>query len=130
MHFWTKAAILVAAALSAGSMALAQPNGGYGQGQRPPWPGGHRPPRPPPQGRIVLYSRPYYGGRSVVLIYPTPNFNDVYFNDRAMSARVDGRWVICEHSDYRGSCRVFDSDTPTLFGLNRKASSARPVDRR
>jgi len=121
MRVWTKAAIIIAAALSAGSMALAQPDRG-GPGWRP----GGRPPGPPPRARIVLYSQPYFQGRSIVLTDVAPNFNDYNFNDRARSARVQGRWLLCQDGGFRGQCRSFDRDTPTLYGLNGKVSSARP----
>ncbi len=81
-----------------------------------------------------------YGGGARVTLYDGPNFTGLAttyngdisnlareLNDRAMSARVVGRWSLCSDSDYRGRCVEVDRDVRDLraLGLDRSISSLR-----
>jgi hypothetical protein len=81
------------------------------------------------RGQLTLYGQPNYRGRSITLSRDTRNFADIGFNDRAMSLQTRGRWQICEDSNYRGRCVTVRHDQPSMFGLNRQASSARFLGR-
>jgi hypothetical protein len=136
MRKWTKPAITALVTLTgaltgaiAGGAALAQ---AYGPPPRPqPMPVVRPPMRPPmmARGQLTLYGMPNYRGRQITLTQNTPNFAHIGFNDQAMSLQTRGRWQICEDSNYRGRCVMVRHDQPTMFGLNRQASSARFLGR-
>lgn len=105
---------------------------------RPPRPEPPRPPRPqpphPPVGRgsITLYSDVGYGGRYRTFTGSVRELNNSGFADRAASLRVgSGRWMVCEHADYRGRCVVVRGNNRQLvgLGLHRKISSIRYLGR-
>jgi hypothetical protein len=133
MSAWTRSAIAAIAIVSATAIsasALAQ--GASGPPPRPvPQPVRPRPPVRPPMrpilhgGRLTLYSLPQYRGHEVTLTRSTHNLRFMGFNDSAMSARVRGRWRLCEHSDYRGRCTTVRHDQSKIFGLSGRISSAR-----
>ncbi len=77
---------------------------------------------------ITLYSAPNYGGSSVNLDRPVRNLDRYGFNDRAQSARVHGRWLLCAANDFQAPCATLNHDTPRLkdYDMNRRANSVRP----
>jgi len=89
------------------------PGGGGG------YPGGGR-------ERITLYEGPGFSGRSMTFYDNVSNLPRE-LNDRAMSARVSGRWSICVDSDYRGRCVDVNRDIADLrsLGMDRTISSMR-----
>lgn len=137
---------IIAIAMFSGSAidtaAQAQVQGGNGPPPRPsPKPPPPRPPQPKPPAprppirpphppihhrtRLVLYALPHFRGRQVTVVHSARNFQTLGFNDRAMSLRVQGRWLVCEHANYRGRCITVRRDQPTIVGLTGQISSAR-----
>ncbi|MCH1927721.1 beta/gamma crystallin family protein, partial [Shewanella sp. C31] len=59
----------------------------------------------------------------------TADLGDWRFNDRARSAKFEGRWRICEHDDFRGRCQEVRGDVPDLnrYGLAEQISSLEPA---
>lgn len=80
-------------------------------------------------GSATLYELPNFQGRSVTITQAAPDLGDWRFNDRARSARFEGRWMICEHDDFKGRCQEVRGDVPHLnaFGLSEQISSLEPV---
>ena len=76
------------------------------------------------RGRVVLFERPNFGGRSVVIDRSAiSDLQWVGFNDRAASIRVEsGTWMFCTDASFRGECRT--------FGPGEYAWLPRDVDRR
>jgi Beta/Gamma crystallin len=64
--------------------------------------------------RAVLYEFPNFQGRQVVIEGDTPNLSRRGFNDIAQSARLEGAWRLCEHSDYEGRCHTLEGDIADL----------------
>ncbi|MFZ5720668.1 MAG: beta/gamma crystallin-related protein [Pseudomonadota bacterium] len=77
----------------------------------------------------TLYELPNFQGRSVTITQSAPDLGDWRFNDRARSARFEGRWRICEHDDFRGRCQEVRGDVPHLnaYGLSEQISSLEAV---
>lgn len=86
----------------------------------------------PARGRIVLFDAPGFGGRAVTLDGDVVNFERIGFNDRAVSAIIEGgTWQLCEHAEFRGSCMTIEPGRyPNLGELDRRISSARVVANR
>lgn len=82
-------------------------------------------------GTATLYDQPNFQGNSVTITQSTPDLGKWRFNDRAQSARFGGRWLICEHDDYRGRCQEVRGDVPNLhaYGLMAQVSSLEPAGR-
>lgn len=80
-------------------------------------------------GSATLYELPNFQGRSVTIAQSAADLGDWRFNDRARSARFDGRWLICEHDDFKGRCQEVRGDVPDLnrYGLAEQISSLEPV---
>ena len=80
-------------------------------------------------GSATLYELPNFQGRSVTITQSAPDLGDWRFNDRARSARFDGRWIICEHDDFKGRCQEVRGDVPHLnaYGLSEQVSSMEPA---
>lgn len=106
----TKFAVAFAAVMVVGSVAQAQP---------------YRP------GSITLYDQPDFQGASVTITQSAPDLGRWRFNDRAQSVRVDGRWLICEHDNFKGRCQEVRGDVANLhtLGLMAQGSSLQPVGR-
>lgn len=105
--------VLVVAAMAAlmGATAEAQRYGGRGG-----WPKAtlHQ----FPQGRGDAYS---FTGEATNL--------PKYINDWAMSGTFRGRWLVCEHSDFRGHCAEVSGRVNLAdYGLERRVSSLKPID--
>jgi hypothetical protein len=82
-------------------------------------------------GTATLYDQPNFQGASVTITQSTPDLGRWRFNDRAQSARFEGRWLICEHDDFRGRCQEVRGDVPNLhqYGLMAQVSSLEPAGR-
>ncbi|MBL8553848.1 MAG: beta/gamma crystallin family protein [Phenylobacterium sp.] len=80
-------------------------------------------------GSATLYELPNYQGRSVTITQSTPDLGKWRFNDRAQSARFEGRWLVCEHDDFKGRCQEVRGDVPNLhtYGLMAQVSSLEPA---
>lgn len=104
---------LAAMTLALSGAAQAQP-GGVGRG-----------------GTATLYDQPNFQGNSVTITQSTPNLGRWRFNDRAQSARFEGRWLICEHDDFKGRCQEVRGDVASLhsYGLMAQVSSLEPAGR-
>lgn len=115
MKLWIGAAALAAVSLAAG-VATAQSWGG-GAGFNGPGPGN--------APRATLYELPNFQGRQITVTATAENMAPMGFNDLAQSARLQGRWRVCEDSGYRGKCRDISGDIPDLNtqGLGLKISS-------
>lgn len=82
-------------------------------------------------GTATLYDQPNFQGNSVTITQSTPDLGRWRFNDRAQSARFEGRWLICEHDDFRGRCQEVRGEVPNLhqYGLMAQVSSLEPAGR-
>jgi hypothetical protein len=111
-------AALAAATLAATGAANAQPRGGNG------FNGGGG-------SSITLYDLPNYQGGSRTYNSSVNNLNDIGMNDRAQSARVQGRWRICQDASLRGRCAEINGDQPNLatIGMTAAISSFESLDR-
>lgn len=91
---------------------------------------GHYAPRPL-DGRVTLFERDGFQGRSVNVERGIADFRRHGINDRASSLVVLGeRWEACEHTEFRGRCVILRPGRyPSLaaMGLNNRVSSLRPV---
>jgi hypothetical protein len=79
----------------------------------------------------TLFELPNFQGRAITITQSTPDLGDWRFNDRAQSARFEGRWRICEHDDFRGRCQEVTGAVPdlTTYGLMAQVSSLEPAFR-
>jgi len=68
------------------------------------------------QPTATLYERPGFQGRQTV-IYGHAEDLPRQFNDIALSARFEGRWRVCEDSDYGGRCIDVQGDVADLNAL-------------
>ena len=80
---------------------------------------------------ITVWEHNDFRGASTVFDRAVPRLNDVGWNDRISSIRVDsGRWELCRDNDYSG-CRTLSADMGEQrsleSGWNDALSSLRPV---
>jgi hypothetical protein len=82
-------------------------------------------------GAATLYDQPNFQGDSVTITQSAPDLGKWRFNDRAQSARFEGRWLICEHDDFKGRCQEVRGEVPNLhtLGLMAQVSSMEPTGR-
>lgn len=80
-------------------------------------------------GTATLFEAPNFQGRSITITGPTPDLGAWKFNDRAQSARFEGRWLVCEHDDFRGRCQEVRGEVAdlTTYGLMAQISSIAPA---
>ena len=155
-HALVAASLFVLAAAGSAQGAVAQPQYGQGQGQRQGQGQGYNPgqgqgqgygqsagpatttptaPTPPPtQSRgpmITLYALPDYQGPARSFSADVDNMADQGFNDLAQSARVQGRWQVCEDARMKGRCVELSGDVPNLAALRMTVaiSSFQNLDR-
>lgn len=85
--------------------------------------------RPFRGGSATLYDQPNFQGNSVTITQSAPDLGKWRFNDRAQSARFEGRWLICEHDDFKGRCQEVRGDVPNLhqYRLLAQVSSLEPA---
>lgn len=78
---------------------------------------------------VTLYDQPNFQGASVTITQSTPDLGRWRFNDRARSARFEGRWLICEHDSFKGRCQEVRGDVPDLnqYRLAEQISSLEPI---
>ena len=101
---------IAAAVLAAGS-ASAQPRQG-GQGGFQLGAG----------SSITLYDLPNFQGQARTFNNSVDNLADLGLNDRAQSAKVQGRWRVCTDSGLRGRCVDLTGDVPNLATLGVTAA--------
>jgi len=72
----------------------------------------------------TLYELPNFQGRQTVVYGHEENLSRA-FNDQTRSAKFQGRWRICEDSDYRGRCIDVQGDVADLnsVGFAERISS-------
>ncbi len=58
--------------------------------------------------RLVLYSEDNFAGRSIQTTSDLDRLSPMNFNDAARSMIAEGRWEICQHIRYEGTCRTFE----------------------
>jgi len=82
-------------------------------------------------GSATLYDQPNFQGNSVTITQSAPDLGKWRFNDRAQSARFEGRWLICEHDDFKGRCQEVRGEVANLhtLGLMAQVSSMEPAGR-
>lgn len=82
-------------------------------------------------GSATLYDQPNFQGNSVTITQSAPDLGRWRFNDRAQSARFEGRWTICEHDDFKGRCQEVRGEVANLhtLGLMAQVSSMEPAGR-
>jgi hypothetical protein len=80
-------------------------------------------------GNVTFFETENFGGRQITVDRTLQDFSAVGFNDRAQSAIVDGSsWELCADQNFGGGCTVLAPGRyPSLGGLSRRVSSARPV---
>jgi hypothetical protein len=71
---------------------------------------------------ITLFDAPNYQGQSRSFSAGVQNMADQGFNDRAQSARVVGRWRVCEDSRLRGRCVELSGDVADLVQVRLTAA--------
>lgn len=78
-------------------------------------------------GRLVLFEGDNFGGRSISLDRDTASLHTeaLEFGDSAWSIAAQGRWLLCEHVDFDGECRIFEGDHAVLDTFGGTISSAR-----
>ena len=81
--------------------------------------------------RATLYEGPNFEGPSVTITQSVSDLGSWRFNDRARSARFEGRWRVCEHGDFKGRCQEIEGPVPdlTTYGLFGQVSSLAPAER-
>lgn len=113
-----------------------RPGPGWGGPGRPGGPGWGGPGSGPgwggPGGRdreVCFYEHSDYNGRSFCMERGESMNNLARFgnwNDRISSIENDGlRVTVCEHADFRGSCRTYSTSSRSLGGFNDRISSIR-----
>jgi hypothetical protein len=79
----------------------------------------------------MLYSGPNFSGRELAVDRDrVRNLEDIGFNDRARSLRVErGYWMFCSDREFEGECRTFGpGDYPSLpQALSGRISSGRRI---
>ncbi len=82
-------------------------------------------------GSATLYDQPNFEGAAVTITQSAPDLGKWRFNDRAQSARFEGRWLICEHDNFRGRCQEVSGPVENLhtLGLMAQISSLEPAGR-
>jgi hypothetical protein len=95
--------------------------GGIGGGTGGGWGGGGS-----QTGRLELFDKRNFGGKSSALMSPSPSLGSM--EGRAESLRLSGQWEICDRPNFRGQCRVVSDDVGDLrrIGWNDRIRSARP----
>ncbi|MDO8902256.1 MAG: beta/gamma crystallin-related protein [Phenylobacterium sp.] len=90
-------AVMAVAALGAGPVAAQN----YGGGRQP---------------SAILFDQPNFQGRQTTIYGLATNLPRDW-NDKTMSARFQGRWRVCEDSDFRGRCQDVTGDVPNMNSL-------------
>ncbi|MBS0410941.1 MAG: hypothetical protein JSR86_13575 [Proteobacteria bacterium] len=86
--------------------------GGYGDRDGDRW-------RDNRGGRTAtLYEYPDFQGRSYTVYDYNRGLGSTGFEDRAMSGRFDGPWMICEDDDFQGHCETVSGGVRNLDRLN------------
>ncbi len=77
------------------------------------------------QPTATLFEYPDFQGRSYTVYGGNRGLGSTGFEDRAMSGRFNGAWVICEDDDYQGRCATVSGDVRDLdrLGLGHSVSS-------
>ncbi len=80
---------------------------------------------------VTFFEFENFGGRQLVTEGAVPNFVERGFNDRAMSAIVEGAPVeVCIDINFNGGCTILNPGRyPTLGELRQQISSVRPLGR-
>lgn len=82
---------------------------------------------------VMLFDSPDMRGRSVALRSDANTFVSLGFNDMTQSMVIrGGTWEFCQHSDFRGQCRVFGPGEYRNLdrAFHRSISSARQIGER
>lgn len=117
----TIAAAALIAALSAGAASAQQyPPFSFGGPQQPYGGPGYG-------SSITFYEGENFYGRQITISGEERDFSRIGFNDRARSARTNGSFMVCEHSEFRGRCQRISGSVRSLegVGLSGRISSAR-----
>lgn len=79
---------------------------------------------------VTFYESENFNGRRITMEGVVPNFVERGFNDRALSAVVEGAPVeVCVDVNFLGGCTILNPGRyPTLGELGDKISSVRPVN--
>jgi hypothetical protein len=119
----TFAAMLAAATLAAPGSAQ------YGNGPGGPYPAGYGQRHGPP--RAILYTKPGFQGRSLVVDRPIGKLERFDFDDKPSSIQIrgGGAWRICEDDHLGGRCEIVDRsiDDLRIIHMDNKVSSIAPV---
>jgi hypothetical protein len=64
--------------------------------------------------RAILFDQPNFQGRSVTIVEGSPDLATWGFAARAMSARFEGEWTVCEAPELDGRCATLSGDVADL----------------
>jgi hypothetical protein len=105
-------ALVVIGALAWAALAHAQPYRGGGRGPT-----------------ATLYAGDNFTGPQVTISGPVENLSNYNFNDRAHSLRLQGRWRLCEHSDFGGRCVELTGEVAELntIAMAERITSLEPA---
>jgi hypothetical protein len=115
--------------LAAGSAALAQDRGGYGDGRG----GGYDARGGPGRSTATFFVKDGFDGRSVTVDRPVPSMREFDLNDKVSSIAIQGGpWLVCADDNFQGRCEVIARSMKKLgkIGMDDTISSARPMTRR
>lgn len=82
---------------------------------------------------LLACEQSHFQGRCERFGFGVRNLKAYGFNDRIVSVEIPrGRWLLCEHADFRGECVILRGSVPDLaeFDLDAAVSSLRPLSRR
>lgn len=81
-----------------------------------------------PPRSAVLFEKARFRGRTLAVRGPVPDLAKLRFDNRASSARLEGRWLLCSLPNYRGRCRIVSGEVDSLaqLDLRNSLSSLRP----
>ncbi|MDW8479775.1 MAG: beta/gamma crystallin-related protein [Xanthomonadales bacterium] len=89
-------------------------------------------PLAPAAQELRACDQPYFQGHCESFGFGVRNLRAYHFNDRMVSVEVlGGRWLLCEHADFRGDCVILRHPVEDLAELDLDAavSSLRPLAR-
>lgn len=81
-----------------------------------------------PPRTALLFEKARFRGRTLAVRGPVPDLAKLRFDNKASSAQLEGRWLLCSLPNYRGRCRIVSGEVESLarLDLRNSLSSLRP----